>query len=52
MNIQTRLGNQLNSLEGRWAELISSILQIEMANEALSVEIENLRKREMDLAAM
>ncbi|KAI0336078.1 breast carcinoma amplified sequence 2 [Cubamyces sp. BRFM 1775] len=50
-NFQTRLGTQLTSLETRWTELISSILQIEMANVALEVEIDRLNKREVELAA-
>jgi pre-mRNA-splicing factor SPF27 len=47
---QTRLGNQLNSLETRWTELISNVLQIEMANVALEAEIERLHIKEDDLA--
>ncbi|OJT15981.1 Pre-mRNA-splicing factor SPF27 [Trametes pubescens] len=50
-NFQTRLGSQLTSLETRWTELISSILQIEMANVALEVEIDRVNKREVELAA-
>lgn len=49
--LQTRLGTQLTTLETRWTELISSILQIEMANVALEVEIDRLNKREVELAA-
>ena len=49
--MQIRLGTQLTSLETRWTELISSILQIEMANVALEVEIDRLNKREVELAA-
>ena len=45
------MGTQLTSLETRWTELISSILQIEMANVALEVEIDRLNKREVELAA-
>lgn len=48
---QTRLGDQITSLETRWTELISSILQIEMANIALEVEIDRLNRKEADLAA-
>ncbi|KAH9921985.1 breast carcinoma amplified sequence 2 [Epithele typhae] len=48
---QTRLGAQLTSLETRWTELISSILQIELANVALEVEIDRLNRREVELAA-
>ena len=49
--MQIRLGTQLTSLETRWTELISSILQIEMANVALEVEIDRVNKREVELAA-
>ncbi|KAI0252636.1 breast carcinoma amplified sequence 2 [Lactifluus subvellereus] len=47
---QTRLGDQLTLLESRWTELISSILQIEMANVALEAEVARLNKRETELA--
>ena len=46
-----KVGAQLNTLETRWTELISSVLQIEMANAALEVEIDRLNKREVELAA-
>ncbi|KII93640.1 hypothetical protein PLICRDRAFT_99527 [Plicaturopsis crispa FD-325 SS-3] len=49
-NSQTRFGNQLNSLETRWTELISSVLQIEMANVALDAEVDRLNKKEAELA--
>ncbi|KAG5730029.1 Pre-mRNA-splicing factor SPF27 [Termitomyces sp. T112] len=49
-NNQDHLGKQLTSLETRWTELISSVLQIEMANVALDAEIEKLNKREMELS--
>ncbi|KAH7914496.1 breast carcinoma amplified sequence 2 [Hygrophoropsis aurantiaca] len=49
-NSQTRIGNQLNALETRWTELISSILQIEMANAALDAEVDRLNKKEAELA--
>jgi hypothetical protein len=48
--LQTRLGDQLTSLESRWTELISSILQIELANVALEAEVARLNKRETELA--
>ncbi|TCD70077.1 hypothetical protein EIP91_005059 [Steccherinum ochraceum] len=51
-NFQTRIGSQLTSLETRWTELISSVLQIDMANVALEGEIERLSKKEAELAAM
>ncbi|KAG5648192.1 hypothetical protein DXG03_006147 [Asterophora parasitica] len=50
--IQDRLGKQLTSLETQWTELISSVLQIEMANVALDAEIEDLNRREVELAEM
>jgi hypothetical protein len=48
--LQTRLGDQLTLLESRWTELISSILQIELANVALEAEVARLSKRETELA--
>lgn len=50
ISLQTHLGAQLTSLETRWTELISSVLQIELANVALDAEIERLNKKETDLA--
>ena len=48
---QTRLGDQLTPIgESRWTELISSILQIELANVALEAEVARLNKRETELA--
>jgi Breast carcinoma amplified sequence 2 (BCAS2) len=52
LDIQTRIGNQLTSLEIRWTELISSVLQIEMANVALYAEVERLDKKEAELASL
>nr|BAC78620.1 hypothetical protein [Coprinopsis cinerea] len=49
-NDQERLGKQLTSLETRWTELISNILQIEMANIALDAEIDRLNQKEAELA--
>ncbi|KAJ7783423.1 breast carcinoma amplified sequence 2 [Mycena maculata] len=49
-NTQTRLGNQLNSLETRWTELISNVLQIELANVALDAEVNDLNAREVELS--
>lgn len=51
-NFQTRVGAQLTSLETRWTELISSVLQIEMANVALEVELDKLSKKEVELASL
>ncbi|KAG6902789.1 hypothetical protein C0995_011276 [Termitomyces sp. Mi166 len=50
--LEDRLGMQLTSLETRWTELISSVLQIEMANVALDAEIEKLNKREVELSEL
>jgi pre-mRNA-splicing factor SPF27 len=47
---QTRFGTQLTSLETRWTELISSVLQIELANVALDAEIDRLNKQEAEFA--
>jgi pre-mRNA-splicing factor SPF27 len=41
----------LSALEKRWAELVSSVLQIEMANVALEAEIAQLDQRVDELAA-
>ncbi|GJE87772.1 BCAS2 domain-containing protein [Phanerochaete sordida] len=49
-NFQTGVGAQLTTLETRWTELISSVLQIEMANVALEAEIDKLNKREVELS--
>jgi pre-mRNA-splicing factor SPF27 len=39
-------------LERKWTELISSILQIEMANMALDAEVDRINKKEAELASM
>ncbi|KAJ7071534.1 breast carcinoma amplified sequence 2, partial [Mycena amicta] len=51
-NTQTRLGKELNSLETRWTELISNVLQIELANAALDAEVNRLNRREAELATL
>ncbi|KAF9229561.1 breast carcinoma amplified sequence 2 [Gyrodon lividus] len=51
-NSQSRYGVQLTSLETRWTEMLSSILQIEMANVALDAEVDRLNKKETELANM
>jgi len=48
---QTRLGNELTALETRWTQLISNVLQIELANVALEAELNELRRREAELEA-
>jgi len=37
-------------LETRWTELISNVLQIEMANVTLEAEVDQLKKKEAELA--
>ncbi|KXN83573.1 Pre-mRNA-splicing factor SPF27 [Leucoagaricus sp. SymC.cos] len=49
-NSQDRFGKQLTALETRWTHLISSVLQIEMANVALEADLERLYQRESELA--
>ncbi|KAJ3568975.1 hypothetical protein NP233_g5367 [Leucocoprinus birnbaumii] len=49
-NSQDRYGKQLTALETRWTNLISSVLQIEMANVALEAELERLQVKESELA--
>ncbi|KIM67078.1 hypothetical protein SCLCIDRAFT_1210555 [Scleroderma citrinum Foug A] len=49
-NSQTRYGTQLTALETRWTELLSSILQIEMANVALDAEVKRLYAVEAQLS--
>ncbi|EJD55486.1 breast carcinoma amplified sequence 2 [Auricularia subglabra TFB-10046 SS5] len=48
-NYQTRAGAQLSALETRWTELMSNLLQIEVANAAMEAEIEGLKERESEL---
>ena len=50
--LQTRLGSQLSSLETRWTELISNVLQIELANVALEAELEELKRKEEELSSV
>ena len=49
--MQDRVGRQLSALEKRWTELVSSVLQIEMANVALEAEITQLNHKADELAA-
>ncbi|KAG8835348.1 hypothetical protein FRC17_003831 [Serendipita sp. 399] len=51
-NEQTAVGKQLTALEQKWTELISSVLQIEIANATLEVEIQTLGQREAELEQM
>ncbi|TDL28819.1 breast carcinoma amplified sequence 2 [Rickenella mellea] len=47
---QLRVGQQLTSLETRWTELISNVLQIELANIALEAEVNQLGRKETELS--
>ncbi|KAH8120561.1 breast carcinoma amplified sequence 2 [Phellopilus nigrolimitatus] len=47
---QTKLGAQLTMFETRWTELISNVLQIELANVALEAEVLDLARRETELS--
>jgi len=47
-NAQLHYGKQLNALETRWTDLISNVLQIEMANVALEAEIRALHNKEAE----
>jgi pre-mRNA-splicing factor SPF27 len=48
-NFQVGLGERLTGLERKWTDLISTVLQIELANVALEGEIEVLRAKEVEL---
>ncbi|KAG8809023.1 hypothetical protein FRC19_005486 [Serendipita sp. 401] len=51
-NEQMAIGKQLSALEQKWTELISSVLQIEIANATLEVEIQTLGQKEAELEQM
>ncbi|GJJ09587.1 hypothetical protein Clacol_003810 [Clathrus columnatus] len=51
-NGQTLAGAQLTTLETKWTELISNVLQIELANIVLEVELAQLKNRERELDAI
>jgi pre-mRNA-splicing factor SPF27 len=46
---QLALGERLTGLERKWTDLISTILQVELANSALEGEVESLRAKEQEL---
>jgi pre-mRNA-splicing factor SPF27 len=52
LSLQMAVGKQLTGLEQKWTELISSVLQIEIANSALEAEIAMLGQREAELEQM
>ena len=49
---QTRIGNQLTSLETQWQQAIGNNLQLTMANAAMEAETHRLRMREQELSGM
>ena len=49
---QTAVGNQISALERRWTELISTTLQIELANASLEAEVADLRRRREEMEAI
>jgi len=51
-NFQTGLGERLTALERKWTDLISTVLQLELANGALEGEIEGLNAKEQELNAI
>jgi len=51
-NFQTGLGERLTALERKWTDLISTVLQLELANGALEGEIEGLSAKEQELNAI
>ncbi|KAF8334290.1 breast carcinoma amplified sequence 2 [Cantharellus anzutake] len=46
-NSQLQFGKTLNSLENRWTELVSNVIQLELANASLEVQVEELRQQEL-----
>jgi len=46
-NTQVRTGKTLTELETKWTELVSTVLQLELANVALDAEVERLRQQEL-----
>jgi len=48
-NSQLQFEKTLNSLETRWTELISNVIQLELANASLEVQVEDLRQQELAL---
>lgn len=50
--LKTHAGTQITSLETRWTELISNVLQIELANVALEAENAQLAMKEEELVGL
>jgi len=51
-NLQTGLGNEISALERKWTDLISNVLQIELANTAIQSEIQQLEEKEEEMSGM
>jgi len=51
-NFQTELGERLTAMERKWTDLISTVLQLELANSALESEVEGLNAKEQELSAI
>jgi hypothetical protein len=45
--LQLKTGKTLTDLETKWTELVSTVLQLELANVALDAEVEQLRQQEL-----
>lgn len=50
--VQLDVGRELSTLERRWTDLISSVLQTELANLTLEGEIYQLQQREQELETL
>lgn len=46
---QEKTGAHLTTLESRWSDLVTSTVQLEMANKALEGEVRMLRRKEEGL---
>lgn len=51
-NFQLGLGDRLTGLERKWTDLISTVLQLELANASLESEVEGLKAKEMELKSI
>lgn len=51
-NDQLAVGKQLTALERKWNELITSVIQLDIANATLEAEIQSLAEREAELEQM
>ncbi|EGN91958.1 hypothetical protein SERLA73DRAFT_191792 [Serpula lacrymans var. lacrymans S7.3] len=49
IHFQTRIGEQLATLEARWTDLVSKVLQVQMSNVSLEIEIQELKQTEFQI---